>query len=235
MSKIISLGDGDVIPTVRGRPARIAVAMATHDYVPARFAIDLAQMMMVTARYVPEDVELGVNMVLGTYVHSARQELLEALIDQEVTHVLWVDTDMTFPPDALIRLMEHRAPVVGINYSKRGLPPEYVAIKRVGIPGEKLVTDENTAGLEEVEALGFGMVLMRADALRKLPPREDGPWFNFDWLPGTRQWVGEDVHFCGLLREAGVTILVDHDLSKECGHIGTFDYRLEGVKAWREA
>jgi hypothetical protein len=220
--------------TLDNRP-RIAIALATNDNVSARFAFDLAQLVMTTQAYVPEGTQLGLTMAAGTYVHSARQELVEALVQQGVSHILWIDSDMSFPKDALIRLMERNEPVVGINYSLRGLPPDYVAIKRIGVPSEKLATTEDSTGLEQVEALGFGLVLTRIDALRKLPPMADGPWFNFDWLNESRQWVGEDVYFCKLLGAAGVPIHVDHDLSKECSHIGSFEYTLAGVAAWKDS
>ena len=35
------------------------------------------------------------------------------------------------------------------------------------------------------------------------------------------------MYFCRLLQKAGVPIYVDHDLSKECGHLGSFDFRLD--------
>jgi hypothetical protein len=215
--------------SVTNRP-KIAIALVSHDNVPVRFAYDLANMVMVTSAYMPEGTALGVQLISGTYVHSARQEMLESLIGEGVTHILWVDTDMTFPPDSLIRLLEHNVPVVGINYSQRGLPPDYVAIKKVGLPGEKLATLPESTGLEEVDAMGMGLMLTRIDGLRNLPAK---PWFAHEWLEDKKQWLGEDVYFCGKLREAGVKLLVDHDLSKECGHLGQFDYRLEGVAAWK--
>jgi hypothetical protein len=224
-----------VIPNEQAlnRP-RIAIALATHEHVAARFAFDLSRLTMTTQAYAPEGTQLGVLMSAGTYVHNARQELVEALVGQGVTHILWIDSDMSFPPDALIRLLEHNVPVVGINYSHRGLPPDYVAIKRIDVPSEKLATTDDSTGLESVEAVGFGLVLTRIDALRKLPPIADGPWFNHEWLKDAQQWVGEDVYFCKLLNAAGVPILVDHDLSKECSHIGSFEYTLAGVAGWKE-
>lgn len=211
---------------------KIAVAMPSHDSVPFYFAYDLASLASYTVAALPEDTQFGLTGVSGTYVHSARQELLESLLADGVDYVLWVDSDMRFPKDALVRLLMHREPIVGINYAKRTVPTSFVGIKRVGWgadeASERLVTDENSTGLEEVEALGFGLLLMRTDALRGLP--QDGhPWFWFEWMPEKRQQVGEDVYFCRLLRESGQKILVDHDLSKECSHIGQFEYRCEHV------
>ena len=210
-------------------PPKIAVAMATHDMVPAGFMFDLANLCSYTVAAMPEDASFGTVMVPGTYVHSARQQLIDGLVKDGVTHVLWLDTDMRFPKESFVRLMLHDVPVVGINYAKRKVPTEFVAIKKIGWePGEaseRLITSDESTGLEEVEAIGFGMVLMRMDALRNMPDPREEPWFWFHWVKEKGMQVGEDVQFCRLLRESGVKVYVDHDLSKECAHIGQFEYR----------
>lgn len=209
---------------------KIALVMASHEMVPLTFAYDLAQLTAYTAGNLPENVPFGINFVQGTYVHSARQDLLEAVLSHGVTHILWVDTDMRFPPDALFRLLKHNEDVVGINYSKRSLPGEFVAMKHVSWDKKgasvRLETREDSTGLEEVEAMGMGLVLMKARALQKLPSLDEQPWFFFEWLPG-RRMVGEDVYFFKLLTDRGVKLYVDHDLSKVCAHTGMMEYTCE--------
>jgi hypothetical protein len=173
-------------------------------------------------------VEFGIGTVTGTYIHTARQDAMGMALAEDATHLLWIDSDMEFPRDALLRLLLRNKAMVGVNYSKRGLPPQYVAIKDCenGVACETL---PESTGLEEVEAVGFGMVLMD---LRQIRPRLwEPPWFHFEWVNGDH--VGEDVYFCRHLREAGVPIYVDHDLSQECGHIGMFTYKLGHVHAWQ--
>lgn len=226
------------------RGVRIAICVPSHDRVPAKFAYDLGRMMgylgtIVGAEQGIEGVSL--NFVTGTYVHSARQELAEAALSSGADYVLWIDSDMRFPKDALVRLLQRGESVVGINYAKRGLPPAFVAIKKVGRTAEDTpewcVTDADSEGLEEVEAMGGGMVLMRSDVFHDLhdPYGEDGPWYWYEWLPEIGQQVGEDVYFCDLLREAGHTLYVDHDLSKECAHVGSFEFRTQHVEGITEA
>lgn len=209
--------------------ARISVCLVSHDTVPFYFAFDLAQLSAFTVASLPDDVEFGLNAISGTYVQCARDDLLKAVVAQEANYILWIDTDMRFPKDALVRLLQRDLPVVGINYAKRGTPTDYVAIKRVGAPGEKLETTEESTGVEEVEAMGFGMVLMKTSALTGLSPME--PWFNVEWREELGQWIGEDVYFFEKLRATGIPIHVDHDLSKECAHIGQFEYKTDHVAA----
>lgn len=219
----------DITPS---RGLRIAVCVPSHDTLPATFAYDLAQMMAFTAvNYVGpnEPIEaLGLTFTMGTYIHRARQQLADIALDQGTDYILWIDSDMRFPKDALLRLLKHREDVVGINYSKRGIPPSFVAIKSIH-PPEQCVTLPDSTGLEEVEAIGFGLVLMKTKVLRALhdPESEEGPWFWFDWEHERNAYVGEDVYFCRLLRDAGFDLMVDHDLSKDCRHIGQLEYRVE--------
>lgn len=216
-------------------PLQIVILIPAHS-TEAKFTYDLAQLCIYTAMSMPPDEgnSLGLFMVPGTYVHSARQELAElALAREGLTHVLWLDADMRFPADTIIRLLQAEKNVVGINYSKRTIPPDFVAIKHLpennGGVGVKCVTTAESTGLEEVDAIGMGVVLMTASAFRDLP--KDEWWFWFRQLAGRQKQVGEDVYFCELLRKAGQKIYVDHDLSKDCSHIGAFEYRCAHAEA----
>lgn len=219
------------------RPLRVCVAIPSHDMVPVTFAYDLGQLMSFTMAAMPEGTHLGITMVPGTYIHQARQQLLAAVREQGVDYVLWLDSDMRFPKEALVKLFQRQKDFVGINYSTRGLPPQFVAIKRGGWKsyedrGEKLVTDEDSTGLEEVDALGFGCVLMRMAAFEDLPDGE--PWFWYELVHDNRH-IGEDVYFCRLAKEElGLDIYVDHDLSKLCAHTGSFEFELGHVAAFAE-
>jgi hypothetical protein len=219
------------------RPPRIVICVPAYSQVPAYFMRDLAQMYMRTAVYLDDGVDLGLFVLDGTYLHEARQRLIQDALAEGATHVAWVDADMRFPEDALVRLLGHGKQAVGINYSQRYSPPDFVALKRANYKTgevERLVTDENSTGLEEVDVAGMGFFVVRADVLRSLP--QSDPWFWFEWSKKQRrQSVGEDAYFCRLLQRAGAKIYVDHDLSKECRHVGTFEYGVEHPLAYRDA
>lgn len=216
---------------------RIAILVPTHESVPALFAYDLAQMQAHTiAAYPPEaGLELGLYVEIGTYIHQARESLLRQAVADGAHFALFLDSDMRFPPDTLLRLLAHGSPIVGINYAQRGMPTDFVAIKRVPESpeerGEKLVTGPDSTGLEDVDALGFGACLIETAALGRLPEGEPWFWFERRW-PGDH--VGEDVYFFRALRGVGIQPRVDHDLSKECGHIGHFTFQTAHAFAERE-
>lgn len=215
-------------------PISVVVAIPTHDSVPAGFMYDFARLCAYTGLAVEQGLlDLNISMVQGTYVHTARQQLAEMALEQGATHVLWLDSDMRFPKDSLLRLLKHGKPIVGVNYSTRGVPAHFVGIKRVAVDSEdegaRLVTGPDSTGLEEVEALGFGMVLMRTSVLASMG---EPPWFFFQWLPNEKhRQVGEDVYFCRKARAAGWKVFADHDLSKEIAHVGSFEYRVDHAQA----
>lgn len=201
---------------------RLAIGGPTRDTVPASFAVDLAQLYATTRERGPW-TSVTVGFIASTYIHVGREVFLDASIAQGATHVLWLDTDMSVPPELAIRLARHDVPIVGCNYVTRDGSCRFTARR-----GEHLlaVTDATSTGLEAVEAIGFGAVLMRTDLVRDLPR----PWFRHGLNAGGGD-IGEDLTFCRALRAAGYAIYLDHELSKEIGHVGTYTYRTVQAEA----
>lgn len=215
--------------------ARILFAIPSHEHVPALFAHDLARVLAINAMQIGRTIaDCNLYLQMGTYVPVARQTLAEAALKGNYSHIMWLDADMRFPKDTVARLLAHDADIVGANYSTRTIPPRFVAIKQVGdshkgIVPLRCVTLPPSTGLEEVEAIGFGVTLMKVDVLRKLhdPAGTLGHWFQTRWDDETQLHMGEDVYFCRLARRAGARVFVDHDLSKEVAHVGTIEYTIE--------
>ena len=221
---------------------RISVGIPSHEMCPSIFAFDLANMMGYSMGVLGDRFDFGMHYVGGTYIHKARQQLITEMLDEGCHYMLWLDSDMRFPKDALVQLLARDLPMVGINYSTRGIPPRFVAIKEVAHvlddgtidPGRHLQTNEDSVGVEKVEAVGFGCVLMKSVITQGLT--EDEPWFFYEWNTKIgKMHVGEDVWFCRLVRENGYDIYVVHDLSMQCAHVGSMEYKLDHVWGIREA
>ena len=218
--------------------ARINIVVPTHDMIPALFAYDLGQLMAFTTMNMPEDTAIGLTFLTGTYIHTARQDLLHHCLTEGDDYVLWLDSDMRFPKETLVHLLQHKVTMVGANYAKRSLPTSPVAMSQIGfddtdaVPLQQTPFDEDAPaeGLVEVEAIGFGALLMHMEAFHRLPPLTEGPWFDQHYDPATGEWTGEDVGFCKLIRKKlGIKIFVDRDLSRVIGHTGQFEYMLDAV------
>jgi hypothetical protein len=131
---------------------------------------------------------------------------------------------MAFPPDTLLRLLAHKIPVVAANYVKRGLMSTPVTTDH---ERRFMRTDPEDTGLEEADSTGFGVLLVTADIFRKL----EQPWFDTVWLENN-DLMGEDVFFFKKIKHfLNVPLMIDHDLSQEVRHIGTFEYHNRLAKA----
>lgn len=193
---------------------RLVIGGPTLASVPASFAVDLARLYAHTVRW--DAGAVAMRFVQSTYVHVGRNAVLDAALQFDASHVLWLDTDMTFPPKTAIQLLTRNHPVVAANCLMRD-PRRWWTARRDGTPVE---TRPESTGLEAVETVGLAVLLMRTDIVASLPR----PWFRHG-LNETGGDIGEDVMFCRALRAAGHEIYIDHDLSKEIGHIGQYTYR----------
>jgi hypothetical protein len=201
---------------------RLAIGGPTRDNVPASFAVDLAQLYAyTTARGAWPTVTVG--FLASTYIHVGRELFLEAALKQGATHILWLDTDMSFPRETAVLLAMRDRPIVGCNYVVRQ-PSGLSTAQRDD--GTRIPTMETSTGLEAVDAVGLGVLLMRTDVVADLTR----PWFRHG-VNAQGGDVGEDIMFCRALRAAGHQILIDHDLSKEIGHVGQHTYRTPAAVA----
>lgn len=197
----------------------MAICIPCQSQVAAEFAYDLARLTTATAVQRP-DIELRLFLHQGSILLNQRQDLVKKALEAEATHILWLDSDMRFPKDTLVRLLTHSAPVVAANYTTRKHPLRPVAVANVAGQREALYTPEDATGLAEAEYTGMGVMLVNTDVFRQLPQ----PWFAFWYNEKTGTYAGEDTFFCFCAREAGIRIQIDQDLSKQVKHVGTIEY-----------
>lgn len=202
---------------------RLCITGPTRELVPASFAVDFAQLFAYTRERGPWGTDVIEGFIPSTYIHVGREFCLEASIKSGATHVCWLDTDMGFPREAAVLLAMHEVPFVACNTVMRHPPasgnplePQFTA----RLNDERVQTTAETTGLQVVDEVGFGCVLMRTEIVKTIPR----PWFRHG-LNHAGGDVGEDIQFCRKLREAGHQVVIDHDLSKSLIHYGLYGYR----------
>jgi len=166
----------------------------------------------------------------SSILSESRQNISKSAVEAGADWVLFVDSDMRFPKYTIERLIAHDVDVVSVNCSKRKRPVGPTARKKNGhISGESqsIWPDKDVHGLEQVETVGFGVILIRASVFKRL----GWPWFCQPWVENVQRWVGEDIYFCGRCQEAGIPIYIDHDLSWEVRHIGDYEFGMQDVLA----
>jgi GT2 family glycosyltransferase len=205
---------------------KVAICTPLHGDPKAGYVNSLADLLL--AARAPE-VELRFCRCSSSNVVRARTELARIALEWGADHLLWLDSDQTFPPNTLARLLSTGQAIVGCNISTRAEPCQPTARD----PSGRLVhtTPEEAARnvLQEVGSIGFGVLLTAAELFAKLPR----PWFLMPDDQGTI--IGEDYYFCRQARAAGYRIYVDQGLSMQIGHIGERVFRITDALPAAEA
>lgn len=212
-------------------PKKIVVAVPTRGVCYTDWAYAFAATMTHTTLALQSlpDAELSAFECTGTYVMEERNDLVKRAIEQEMTAIVWMDDDMAnFPPDSILRLLKRNEPIVGVNYSTRSVHAEPTAIKDRA-QNVRLYSD-GKSGLEEVEGIGFGLLLTYTKVFTDL----GWPFFRHPYDEQLQRNVGEDVDWCERVRKLGYRVMVDHDLSHSIQHIGTFKYTEQHYAMYRD-
>jgi hypothetical protein len=207
----------------------IAVCTPARDMVHTMFTYDLVNMVANHTLNTNDAISLKISQ--GTLIANQRAELCLDAMREKCTHVLFIDSDMRFPQNMIERLLQHDVDIVATNCARRRMPtgPTAQLYKENG-ERELVYTMPETTGLQEVGSVGMGVMLIKANVFAKLAE----PWFETPWRHDKRGYIGEDVFFCKKAREAGFKIWIDHDVSKEIGHIGMFEFKHDHTWVMRE-
>lgn len=189
---------------------KILVAVPCMDQVPARFAQSIATLQ--------KTGECVIGFQVGSLVYLARENLAASAIEMGADYILWLDSDMVFNPDTLIKLIADReeGDIISGVYYRRVSPFTPVLYEKLSIEDGKASWKEFKDLPEEIfeaEGIGFGCCLtptsVCADVLAKYG-------CMFTPINGT----GEDLSFCWRARQLGYKIVVDPDIT--LGHVGSY-------------
>lgn len=213
------------------KEVKVAICIPAGDYVVVDFIHSLLALQGFIYDFNRRAEEQGwntldVNVFIfrSSLLIGSRTELVKDALKWGADWILWLDSDMAFPPDTLSRLLDRKLPIVAANYVKRGLMSTPVT---VDYDRRFVRTDPDSTGLEEVASTGFGVLLVTADVYRQL----DFPWFDTVWLENN-DLMGEDVFFFEKVRHfLDIKLFIDHDLSQLVRHVGTFEYHNRLAKA----
>lgn len=189
---------------------RTMIAIPCMDQVPAVFCQSLALLHRVG--------ECSLVMKSGSLIYTSRNDLATAAIKEDFDYVFWLDSDMVFRPDTLIRMMDTLKKndydmLTGL-YFRRVPPYSPVLFDRLNISGVEADFSEFKEipnEIFEVGACGFGCVLMSTEVFMSVQAKH-GNMFS----PIGNN--GEDVAFCWRARDCGYKIYCDPSVI--CGHVG---------------
>ena len=174
---------------------------------------------------------ISLKIMQGTIIQNQRADLCLDAMREGCSHILFIDSDMTFPQDMVQRLLKHDVDIVAANCARRRMPTGPTAQNYDENGVRQLVyTMPDSTGLEEVGSIGTGIMLIKKEVFQNMSE----PWFDMPWQVGKRGYMGEDVFFCKKAQELGFKVYIDHDVSKEIGHIGTFEFKHDHTWVMRD-
>ena len=201
---------------------------------------------------------LGMNFTLDTLtneslVQRARNSLVAKMLQfgtdtnppTPSTHLMFVDADIAFEPEEVIKLVLSDKDIVGGLYPKKALPIAYVV--------NKIPNAVKEGNLVEVANLGTGFMLIKRHVLEKLImshpewhyadsiglDEKYSPFkyslFDCETDSVTREYLSEDYLFCKRWRQHGTVVDADGnstgggkifaDLSIVLGHSGYYQFK----------
>lgn len=209
-------------------PIKVDICIPSGDDCKTSFALSLAEMM----RYNMAETDKGkllfyprIYNVRSSNLAGNRNLLVENALKNAADYVLFLDSDMTFPPETLARLLasaeQFNLDVIAATYSTRqqGCVCRNNT-NRLENGAYRKIQTAAMKGIFEINNVGTGIMLIATRVFRKL----ERPWFMFAWDDAKHLFEGEDTTFCKKANAAGFKIWVDFDLSKQIGHVGAFTY-----------
>ncbi len=200
---------------------KLLIGVPTLDYMNVEFVRSLTALLM---RLKEDGVNFDLDIESGTLVYIARERIANKAINEEYSHVLWLDADMVFGPDLLDDLMfSGKAFVSGVYHARR---KGYASCIFKGINvGEVERFKEYPKETFEIAGCGFGCVLIETEIIRAVK-RAYGTCFT------PIKNYGEDLAFCKRCRDIGYSLWCEP--SVVCGHIGHITIYPEDHEQWKK-
>ena len=173
----------------------------------------------------PHGHEYVFEFVRGYDIATARNRIVFRAKDLKADYILMVDNDVTLPPDALTKLLEHDKEVVLGFYAHRNNQNEYDGKTNLCKLGEfnytnQFTEDDLRAIREEGETLiqihggGMGCACIKTSLFDVIHyPYYD--WVNYD--DEHRGMLSEDLYFCEQCKWVNVPVYADPRVG--CGHL----------------
>jgi len=180
-------------------------------------------------------VGLDVVFVQSTIEKGRNILVADFLSKPHCTHLLFVDSDQGWDPNAVLRLIALDRDVIGIAARKKVAKPVWA----VNFPDGPLVVER---GAVEVVGIGCGFLMIKRGAIERMveaypeltisdAPETEAPkgfyhaLFQFSLVdgPNGRAHMSEDFTFCRRWREIGGRVFIDPTIC--LSHVGSYDYR----------
>ena len=185
----------------------------------------------------------GINFRITTLrneslITRARNILTAMFLESDCTHLMFIDSDIEFQPEDMLRALAYDKPIMAGAYPKKALPVQYAINFKFVNPETKQIRVEN--GAVEVLDASTGFFLIKRETIEKMMQaypelhyRNDSnidPKFNkycyalFDTIldPDDNRYLSEDYTFCRRWQKLGGEIWLDPNT--KLNHVGSYTF-----------
>lgn len=199
---------------------RLLIAVPTMDTVPVQF---LQSLTALERKLMRDGVNFEECIISGTLVYMARDKLAGKAVNEDFTHVLWLDSDMVFNDKLLDDLMMCKKPFVSCCYNGRRPGYQSCIFKSIDLTHVERF-EEYPREPFEIEGCGFGAVLMETEILKAV-------MLNFKTAFTPLPSLGEDIAFCFRARDLGYKLYAEPNV--QLGHVGHIVIYPEDREKWK--
>jgi hypothetical protein len=201
-------------------PLKICVTLPSNDMIYADTAMCLTRLC---AQESMKGRRLFIINPKMSIIKLARNEIVENGKSLEADYIFCIDSDMIFPADTISRFMAHDKEFVCGDYVRRR-PPFTTVV--TGVDGKPINHNaEDLPALLEIKGGAMGVALIKMSVFSNM----EQPYFD-DPYRGDMTFLGEDYYLSNKLRQAGVKLYCDTELSKTVGHIGCTAFNISMLK-----
>ena len=211
------------------------IAMPCYDSVKVNSMLSIFKLIQQLGK---SGIQVGIHTMKSPLIHQARNYLTSVFLTTEYQYMLFIDSDVEFEPEAVMRMMVAKKNIVCTPYrakakdmSKNIYTVEFKDPKNILVLAEGLVEIEaGPTGLMLIDRKVFEKIIKNRPDLKiknKVKPDSDKThkfyynFFNFGFIDGYA--MGEDVSFCKLARENDFKLYAN--IESPTAHHGSFAWR----------
>jgi len=174
-------------------------------------------------------------------VTRARNILTAMFLDSGATHLFFIDADIEFDPDSILRMLAMDKDIIAAAYPKKALPVQYAMNFKYTDPVKKQIRIEK--GAVEVWDASTGFFCIKREVFEKMmvayphlhykndsnidPKLQKFCYAFFDTMidtdeNGDNRYLSEDYTFCRLWQRLGGEIWMDP--STKLNHVGSYTF-----------
>lgn len=199
-TKVVSMISNNVEP----RKKKILIGIPTAKY------IEVETFKSIYDLIIPDGYEVTFQYFYGYRIDQIRN-LISSWVVNGYDYLFSVDSDISFAPDTLLKLLRLDKPIVGGVYRQRNTE-QHLEVYDTNY--RRMEWSQLAFEIREIGALGFGCVLIKREVFDAI----GHPWFEYHVSLDHNQTFSEDLDFCKKARARGFSVWVDSSIL--CGHHG---------------